>query len=378
MLVVGIGTMALIIVLSVFNGLEGLLRSIYGDFDPEIVITPSEGKSFTYTAELQDLLEGNPDIEIITRVVEDNVLIKYRNAQRVVRMKGVSDNFLDQGRLQKSIVLGSLKLREDGKNYAILGQGIQYDLSVNPNNNFYNIQVYYPRDLKPGQLNPDRLYTVQYIMPAGIFAIEKYYDENYIIVPVDFATKLLNYGNRITQVELTLKSRDRYRVKSELIASLGSEYQVLLGEELHEDIYKIFKYEKLMVFFIFTMIIAIASINIYFSLSMLAIDKKRDVAILTAQGASKKLISSIFLVEGCIIAFSGTLVGLALGLGICFAQMRFELIGMGIETAVMSAYPVKVEFWDIVLTCLTVIIITILASFQPSRLATKKIAIQDL
>jgi lipoprotein-releasing system permease protein len=222
------------------------------------------------------------------------------------------------------------------------------------------------------------LYKVRHIAPGSVFAIEKYYDENYMIVPIDFAKDLLGYGRKRSQIELFAKPEKIQEVKEDLGRQLGNNYRVRLGEELHEDIYKIFRIEKLMVFLIFSIIIAIASINIYFSLSMLVIDKRKDVAILAAQGASKGLIRLIFLMEGCIIAFSGTLTGLLLGLSICFAQMKFGFITMGMQTAVMNAYPVEVELLDVLYTCLAVVLITIAASIQPARLAAKRIDIRQL
>lgn len=153
MLVVGIGTMSLIIVLSVFNGLEGLLRSTYGSFDPEIIVSVTRGKSFVYTDDLKEKIEGMEAVDLIAEVIEDNVLIKYKNAQRVVRMKGVSDSFVDQERLQNSLVYGELKLSEKDLNYAIIGRGVQYDLSINPNNDFFPIQVYYPKNIDGGNRN---------------------------------------------------------------------------------------------------------------------------------------------------------------------------------------------------------------------------------
>ena len=190
MLVVGIGTMALIIVLSVFNGLEGLLRSTYGSFDPEIIVTANRGKSFVYNDELREKIESMEAVDLIAEVIEDNVLIKYKNAQRVVRMKGVSDSFVDQGRLQNSLVYGELKFSEKDLNYAIIGRGVQYDLSINPNNDFISLQVYYPKNIGPGLTNPSRLYNSKRAI-LSVFSVEKYYDENYIIVSLDFAVYFL-------------------------------------------------------------------------------------------------------------------------------------------------------------------------------------------
>ncbi len=379
MLVVGISTMALIIVLSVFNGLEGLLRSLYGSFDPQIVIQPSEGKTFEFNDSLKQEILNVGDIAFITEVIEDNVLIKYQNAQRVVRLKGVSNEFLEHNRIENSIVYGDPKLKDGDIQYAIVGRGVQYDLSINPNNDFFTIQVYYPRNIDPGVVNPTSLYRVRHVLPSSVFAIEKYYDENYVFVSLEFASNLLNYGSKRSALEIDLRPEtDPKNVKAALSQLLGSSFKVKLGEELHEDLYKILRIEKLFVFIIFSLIIGIASINIYFSLTMLAIDKKRDIAILAAQGASNSLIKRIFLAEGAIVALTGALLGLILGLGISFIQQKFGIVSMGMHTTITDAYPVKIEVLDVLVTVLCIMAITFLASIQPANFAAKKLSIQDL
>jgi len=206
MLVVGAATMALIVVLSVFNGLEGLLRSLYGDFDPQIQVTIAEGKSFSYDQAMKDQLATFDNIASISETIEDNALIKYKNSQRVVRLKGVGEEFLQQKRLDKSLVYGNLKLQQDGVNYALVGRGIQYDLQINPSNDFHTIQVWYPRNIRPGMINPEQIATIKHILPGGIFAIEKYYDDNYVIVPLAFAADLLQYDDRRTALEIKVEN----------------------------------------------------------------------------------------------------------------------------------------------------------------------------
>lgn len=379
MLVVGIGTMALIIVLSVFNGLEGLLRSIYGSFDPDIYITATEGKSFHYTDDSRQIIQHQPGVVSVTDIIEDNVLIKYKNSQRVVRMKGVSESFLAQNRIQQSLVYGEAKLSDGDFNYAILGRGIQYDLSINPDNEFYTIQIYYPKNIRPGVLNPTSLYSVKHIIPAGIFAIEKYYDENYLFVPLAFANSLLNYQQRRTGIEIELSEDvDANTVKADLQRKLGSTLHVRLGEEIHQDLYKILKIEKLFVYIIFSLIIGIASINIYFALTMLVIDKRKDIAVLSTQGAPKSLIRKIFLYEGSIVALTGALVGMVLGLTISLLQQEFKIISMGAQTTIMDAYPIKVEFLDVFLSMACIVTITLIAAVPPAKKAAEKISMRTL
>jgi lipoprotein-releasing system permease protein len=227
--------------------------------------------------------------------------------------------------------------------------------------------------------NPEKLYNIRYAYPASVFAIEKYYDENYVFIPIKLAEELTAYKNRRTSLEIELKDdSDPVKVKNELQTLLGSDFKVLQGEEQHEDLYKILRIEKLFVFIIFALVIAIASINIYFALTMLVIEKKKDIAILFAQGGTSGLIKRIFLKEGAIIAFSGSLVGLVLGLGISYAQEQYGLISMGLQTSIMNAYPVKIIWTDVLFSILTIILITFLASIQPAIKASKHPVLEEL
>ncbi|WP_421874170.1 ABC transporter permease [Marinoscillum sp.] len=379
MLVVAIGTMALVIVLSVFNGMEDLLRGLYSNVDSNLVVTPSSGKTFDYTPNLRDQISAIDEVTYITDVIEDNALIGYNNAKRVATVKGVAENFIDEGRLDNYLVFGELKLREDNVNYAIVGRGVQYDLSINPKNDFHTIQMYFPDEIKPGQLNPDKMYRLRNIMPGGVFAIEKSYDENLIYVPVSFAEELFNKKGQRSSLEVQLDTKaDTRAVKEQLQQVLGADFRVLTNDEVHGGLYKVLSYEKFFVFLTFSVIIAIASINIFFSLNMLAIDKKKDVAILTAQGASSKLIRSIFLYEGCIVAFTGAFTGLFLGLAIVLLQQEFGLVTMGMQTAIMDAYPVKIEWADIFFTILCIIIVTLITAIQPAINAAKNVRLSEL
>ena len=187
MVVVAIGTMALIIVLSVFNGLEGLLRNLYGTVDPNLVVSAAYGKSFEYPPSLKKSIQSLDGVQSITEVVEDNALIKYKEAQRVAKIKGVSESFIEEGRLVNSIALGDFRLKKGTTNFAILGRGIQYDLSVDVTNDFYPLQIYYPKNISPGAVGPEqimKMVNTENILPGAVFAIEKSYDENYVFVPM--------------------------------------------------------------------------------------------------------------------------------------------------------------------------------------------------
>lgn len=378
MIGIAFSTAALIIVLSVFNGLEDLLRSLYSSFDPEIKIELKKGKSFEVTPEFVDNLRVIEGVGVVTEVIEDYVYVRYRDADMVVTMKGVSENFLDQHRLDNHLSDGRLVLSELGVNYAIIGRGVQYALSVSVSENLHPLQVFYIKNMK-ASMNPSELYTRKALEPGGVFSIEKNYDENYIFVPLQFAEDLLNYGAKRTSLEIqTMANADLKSVQRKITDVVGENFTVLTNEEQHKDLYRLLKLEKLFTFVALTLLILVASINIFFSLMMLALDKKKDISILFAMGGNTNLIRNIFLNEGTLIAFVGASVGLLLGGGICWLQDTFGLIGMGMENAIVSSYPVKIKMIDFLLTSVVIVSITVLVSFYPARLAGRSYSIQSL
>jgi lipoprotein-releasing system permease protein len=379
MVVVGISTMALIIVLSVFNGLEGLLRNLYGSFDADMIVLPSEGKTFVFTDDLKSTIENIPGVHSVVDVIEDNALIKYKGAQRVIRIKGVGDGYIEQGRFDDALIFGDLSLKKDNAGFALVGRGIQYELSVQIEDEFQPLVLYYPNDIGPGQLNPERMFNIQPVAAGAVFAIEKYYDDNYIFVPIEITQQLLKFQNERSALELALNSNaNAASIKRELQSALGDKYQIKLNEEIHGSLYRILKWEKLFVFLTFSIIIAIGSINIYFSLSMLVIDKQKDLAVLKSVGAPAKLLSNIILTNGSIIAFTGAFTGLFLGLGISYLQQEFGLISMGVPGAISDAYPVKIEWLDVLFTTALVVVIAILASIHPAKKAAKILDLSHL
>lgn len=379
MIVVAIGTACLIIALSVFNGLGGLLRTMYGNFDPDMIITPIQGKSFRHNDFTMAKMEELEGVIAVSEVIEDDVLLRYKQSQRVVRLKGVSRAFDKYSGIKNVIVAGQFPLVKDSIGYALIGRGVQYDLSINLQDDFYTLQIYYPKNIGPSVVDPEKMYNVLNIVPGGVFAIEKHYDENYVFVPVEFARKLLNYEDRLTSYEVYLDpSADEMEVKKKVSLLIGDKFSIKSGEELHSALFKVLEIEKLFVFLTLTSIIAIASINIFFSLTMLVIEKKKDISVLFSQGASYKLIRTIFIFEGCIVAFSGAGLGLLLGLGISWVQQAFGIVGMGMQSAVVASYPVKVELMDVFITILAIIVITVLASIQPALKASKSFSIKTL
>lgn len=372
MIGVAVGTMALVIVLSVFNGLEDLIRGLYASFDAELKVEAAMGKSFTISEEWIAAISEMEGVEVVTQVIEDNALLRYGENQIVGSIKGVSDNFLDQGRFDKGYFSGDLTLGTQNQPLAILGRGVAYFLQIDLDNEFELIQVFYPRAPRSGLIDPASMYNREVIKPAGVFSIEKQFDDEYIIVPLAFAQRLLNYGDKRTALEIKVKPGNEIKkVKNRLREFLGSEYLVKDTDEQHASLLMTIRLEKLFVFLTLSFILAVASFNIFFSLSMLAIEKKKDIAVLFSMGATKKLIRSIYLKEGAIIAFSGALVGLALGFIICWLQDTFGLVSLGVTSSIVESYPVKMRLSDFIFTSISVIVITFFASYRPALIASR-------
>jgi lipoprotein-releasing system permease protein len=376
---VAFSTAALVIVLSVFNGLEDLLKSLYTSFDPELKIELKKGKSFEVDENLIQRLKGVPGVEIITEVIEDYAYVRYRDADIVVTLKGVSESFLDQHRLDNSMVEGKLILSKNEIDYAVVGRGVQYALSLSVTESIHPLQVFYIKNLKSSSLDPSQLYSRRVIQPGGVFSIEKNYDDNFIFVPLHFAQDLLNYGNKRTSLEIKTTGKLPLKETQAGIAEvLGPEFSVLTNQEQHADLYRLLKIEKLFTFIALTLLILVASINIFFSLMMLVIDKKKDISVLFAMGSGTNLIRNIFLSEGALIAFTGAFTGLILGGIVCWLQDSFGVVGMGMENAIVSSYPIKMKLMDFALTALVIVIITTLVSFYPARLAARSYSLQRL
>jgi lipoprotein-releasing system permease protein len=223
------------------------------------------------------------------------------------------------------------------------------------------------------------MYVKQNIVPVGAFSIVQSFDENYIIVPLKFAQDLLDYGNKRTSLEVkTVTGADVYKVEESLQQQLGSSFNVLNAEEQHKDLYTLLRIEKLFAFLALTLLLLIGSINIFFNLMMLALDKKKDISILSAMGANGRQIKNIFIAEGALIGISGVVIGLLLGGIFCWIQLNYGIISMGMENSITQGYPVKVKFSDFVWVFFVVSVITFLISYYPARLASRFSAVRHL
>jgi len=373
-----IGTMALVVVLSVFNGFDSLLLKTYNNFDPDLKISLKQGKTFLLEGETFTRIKGMPEIDIYSKTLEENALVRYQEKQYIARIKGVEDDFAELSGIKKVIQSGEFKLKDGDQNFAVIGSGVAYFLTVNINY-LAPLNLYVPERGQSSMMNPQSAFNKEIIYPSGIFSMKQEYDSKYIIVPLDFARKILEYDNEVTAIELKVAEDAKVdRVKDEIKEILGDDYEVKNIYEQHELYFKVMKSEKWYVFLILTFILIVASFNIVGSISMLIIDKKNDIALLRSLGANLKTIRRIFFIEGSLISFIGAISGVFLGFLICWLQLTFGLVKLGSAGAfIMSYYPVEVHFVDVISVFFVVVLIGFLAAYFPVRYITRKYVKED-
>lgn len=372
---VTVGTFALVVILSVFNGLEFSIKSLFSSFDPDIKITVAQGKSFGLNESNFEAIARLSGVASVTPVIEEGALLRYgEDREYFATIKGVPGNYSEISGLDTSYITSGRFLLEDNQvPFAVVGQGVAYYLSVGLN--FTEpVHIY---TLKKGTRGRPSLATAlnhNTIYASGIFANQQEIDSKYVLVPFWFAQELFQMENLVSAVEVGLKpSISEEMAKDEISRILGDKFRVQTQFEQHELFYKVMQSEKWAIFLILAFVLVIASFNILGSLSMLIIDKKADIAILQSMGANQKLIRTIFLFEGWMISLAGAVSGIILGVIICWIQIRFGLLKIPNEGSfIFSAYPVEIRMTDLLAIFLLVSGIGFLAAWYPIRFISGK------
>jgi lipoprotein-releasing system permease protein len=370
---VTIGTMALIIVLSVFNGLETLVRSIFNTFDPDLKITPAEGKTFIPDSAKLTLLSKVDGVACYSLCVEENALLKYGEKQYIAAIKGVDDNYVRVTGIDSSMWDGEFSLRSDqGRPYAVPGIGVANFLGLRVN--FVTpLMIYVPKRSGTTELNAEDAFVRKYIFPSGIYQVEQEFDSRYVFLPIDFARELLEYNKEASSVEIKFENGTHEATVQKNVAKIfGKGFIVQNKYEQQEIFYKVMRSERLAIFFILTLILIIASFSIIGSLTMLIIEKERDIEILKSLGADNILIRKIFIFEGWLISIIGAFAGIVLGFAVCWVQQRYGIVRLHSESLIMSAYPVVLKVKDFIIVPATVLLIGYWAAWYPVRFLTKK------
>lgn len=367
---VTIGTTALIVILSVFNGIDLLLQQSTDSFTPDLVISPASGKFAAFDSTVYSLLKKTPGIAYYDQVVEEKALVKYDSKLAPVTVKGITTEYARNTHLKDILVLGEFSLKAGDHYNAILGYSLAAELGVGLN--FLNPLVfYYPNKNASSTLSA---LNTTYLYPSAFFSSQQEIDSKYILADIGFAQELFGIGSQISKIEIKIKHPyELEKIKNDLQQHIGSAYKIEDKYELNRSFYAMMRSEKLAVFLILLFILLIASFNIIGSISMLILDKKEDLGIYKALGMPPQKIISIFKTEGQLITLIGALAGLAIGTVVCLLQEKYGFITLGDGSYIISAYPVKLVFQDILLIMLTVLIIGYTASYFPVKYLITKL-----
>lgn len=371
MLGVFVGSAALVIILSVFNGFEKVILSLYSNFTPEIKIEPARGKTFNPNTAYFKQLSHNEALFSYTQTLQEKALIRYGDRQFIGTLRGVSKDFLKNPQLDSTIQNGSFTLDVAGNPFVVIGATVQNSLGVNINNPMAQLQIYSPRRKVINAVNPEDEFVRRGINVSGIFSIQQDFDD-IIVAPLAFTRDLLDEPTDVSSIELNFKKGTNLNQQQEEIQEkLGSSFLVKNRFEQNTELYKTLKTERWSVFLILVFILIIAIFNIIGSLTMLVIDKRKDIAILTSLGAGKPLIQGIFFFEGMMISISGCVLGMLAGLIFCVLQQQYGFIKMGGQMMVIDAYPIHLKVNDFIIVFLTVSGIAVIASGVSARLSVK-------
>lgn len=372
-----VATMALVCALSVFNGFTDVVAKTFSAFDPELQILPAEGKVFDPSDEKIEQIKKLSDIAFTVEELEENALIKFADRQEPIILKGVSPEFEHLADIDKLIIDGKFSLREGDIDNAVIGAGLAMFLGVRAG--FLDpVELYVPkRNERINLANPSTAFTQSQAYVNGVFALnQQKYDDQMLIVSIDLARELLRYENEISSLDIKVKDGVSIdKVQSDIKSILGKDFIVKNRFEQQEDLYRMVNIEKWVTFLILSIILLIAVFNIVGSLTMLIIEKDDDINILKSLGGNNTFITRIFLFEGWLITLVGAVSGLVLGLTICLLQQYFGLLKLGSTPGafVIDAYPVSVQFPDIVLIFITVNLIGFLAVLYPINNLRKRL-----
>lgn len=377
---VALATLALVCTLSVFNGFQDVVATFFTAFDPQLKITATTGKVFDASDRNIQAVRDLPEIAVFSQVLEDNAMVQYKDRQMMATIKGVEDNYEELTPIDSIFFgRGNPTLHDDVADYAI--PGVELVSALNTGISFLDpLNVYAPkRGSKVNMANPTSSFCTEQLFSSGlVFAVnQQKYDASYIITSIQFARKLFQYENEVSSVALRLTSSAQVsKTKKKIQQLLGNGYTVQDRYEQQSDTFRIMKVEKLISYIFLTFILVIACFNVIGSLSMLIIDKRDDVVTLRNLGANDQLIRRIFLMEGWMISFVGAIVGIILGLLLCFIQQTFGILSLGGGSGagfVVDAYPVSVHWQDIVLIFITVVVVGLLSVWYPVHYLSRQL-----
>jgi lipoprotein-releasing system permease protein len=363
---IAIGTTALVVVMSVYNGFEGLVKDIYSSSESDLVVLPETSKFFSPDTAPFYTMKNDNRIQSVSEVVEENVFIIYDKHQGVAIIKGVDSLYAQNTSIEASLIEGDFELMHGQIAQAVVGRSLAGEMQIRPR--FLDpLEIYYPsRKEAVSIINPISSLRKEVLFPVGIFSLEQNFDKNYIFIPIKTARNLLDYTDEVSSLEIkVVQGSDINSIQKEYRALLGKEFKILNRYQQNETVYKMMTYEKVAIYTILLFIIIVVSCNVFGSLTMLIIEKKDDIQTLKSIGAPNPLVKRIFILEGWMITLSGAVVGLALGVILCLIQIYFGVIKMP-GNFIVSSYPVVIKASDVMITFVSVALIGFLITALPA------------
>ena len=367
-----VGTAALIVVLSVFNGFEDLVKSLYSTFYTDLKILPATGKTLMLTPEQLQKLKSIQGIKAYSLVAEDKALLRNGEMQSLVFMKGVDENYTRVTTVAEHLVSGKFLIGTPDEPAMVLGAVVENSLNLRSDRDILPLTVYlFKRGSTVNTADPLQSLSSANIAPAGAFLIQQDFDNKYVITNLDFVRQMLNWKmNEYSGVEIALNNpSDLKKIKRELTSYFKNEYKVYDRYEQNKSLYSVMTVEKWVIYAILCLILAVAAFNMIGALTMLVLEKQKDIQVLKAMGANDSLVQKIFLSEGLLLALMGAILGIVLAALLCWLQLTFHLIPLQGGTFVVSYYPVKMQWQDFLLVLLTVTIVALIAAWYPARKA---------
>jgi lipoprotein-releasing system permease protein len=381
MIGVGLEVMALVLILSVFNGLENFQKGLFKTFDPDLTLISSSDTRFSVSPSKIKEMAAVSGVRSVQSILEDQALIRYNGKQLVVTLKGIDSSFISSKRLKNQVVDGDYLVEYDGNPYGMVGAGVFMAMGMNFEDIYHPIEAWYPNQKALAKFQVSQNVANQKaFFPSGVLAVEQTFDNQIIVVPLNWMRDLtLSDTNSVSRMDIMLQEgANDMEVQAAIQKIIGSKFQVQTRDQQHAILLRAIKIEKLFVFILMAFIMGIASFTLFYALSLLVIEKRKDLRTLLAMGITKKQLLRIFLLVGLLISFSGALVGMGLGFTLGWIQQTFGIIPLGIPNALIDAYPIQMEWLDFLMTALVVIVITFLASIIPARKAVQMTFIQKV
>lgn len=365
-----VSTAALIVVLSVFNGFEDLVKGLYGDFYADIKISPATGKYITADSSLIKKISAVQGVKNISFIAEEKAVIVNGDYQTIVFLKGVDEKYKRVSNIDKHISSGSFNTGTSDDPEIICGAGIANAVGADPNSPLNNLVLYLPNREAKNLTSMDAMHSFE-INPSGVFAMQQEFDDKYAFTNLDFVKYMLNLGpDEYSSMEISVQDKDNAEdIQQQLQQMLGKNFTVLTGYQQNQSLFTVMQIEKWVIYGILSLILLVAAFNMIGALTMLVLEKEKDIAVLKAMGASDNRIQNIFLSEGFLLAGAGGLVGMLIAYGICRLQLDFKLIKLTGGTFIINYYPVKMVTGDFILTGITVAVIALIASWVPAKKA---------